>query len=899
MLYKRFLGLLLVLLVLALPVLAIGEEDEDIPQADIVNDEGGPVAINGEVTYTNAFFTLGVSEPLIILEDQTGFVNRDRDYVFPVESQQLGQITSDFFTSPFSYSMALPTVPQAPLNDVDNDGEDDPGVMIFQIAYWTNTFGDAFLEERDLYGGGWSSAYASAEVSSRVETRGEYTGGSVLIYAPEEGQAFPSGFGEDEMLFTADDPLVIVPQGYTLVNMDTDPFTFDRSREPVVDLIEGEGAEADNFSSMSYTEAFDAMVDKFRREYAFTEFKNLDWDALALEYRPLIEEAEANNDGEAFAFALQEFLWQIPDGHVAMSFVDPLVNQFFLETDGGLGIAIREVDDGSVIVNFVLEGSPADEAGLELGAEIIAIDGTPILDVVDEAQAWSAPFSTEHVRRLQQLRYAVRFPLDTEVEVTFRNPGGEEQTVTMTTVAERESFSFSSFNVSRTGYELPVEYEPLGDYIYVSINSFSDDSRLTVQLWERMLQQAISNQVPALIIDMRNNGGGSGFLADQMAAYFFQEELVLGNTGFYDEDLDEFYFDEDSIDEFFLPPEELRYTGEVTVLVGPNCASACEFFSYDMTLNDRATIIGQYPTAGLGGSVQQFFMPDGLTVQFTIGRAVDADGDIHIEGQGVVPDVRVPVTEETLFAEGDVILDFAVNYLDEQLAEAQAEATLDGGEIGYDEDAEGSLEVGQRARYSLTLREGEEVGVYIVSEALDTYLRIYDESGETLLAENDDYAGSINSGIEIPALDQDLPVIVEVGTFNDEGAGDYTLVVTTGEAPIEANLNIEDGGSIAVDDEVTGEIANGQRIQYTLELTAGENINVYMTGDLDTYLRIYDAAGEALLAENDDFDGLTSGIEGFSLPEGGTVIVEAATFADSDAGTYTLTVESASDSAAR
>jgi hypothetical protein len=39
------------------------------------------------------------------------------------------------------------------------------------------------------------------------------------------------------------------------------------------------------------------------------------------------------------------------------------------------------------------------------------------------------------------------------------------------------------------------------------------------------------NAVPGLIIDMRLNGGGSGFLADQMAAYFFDEPHSLGNTG--------------------------------------------------------------------------------------------------------------------------------------------------------------------------------------------------------------------------------------------------------------------------------------------------------------------------------------------------------------------------------
>jgi C-terminal processing protease CtpA/Prc len=252
----------------------------------------------------------------------------------------------------------------------------------------------------------------------------------------------------------------------------------------------------------------------------------------------------------------------------------------------------------------------------------------------------------------------------------YRNPGDDDTTtVTMEVVNERESFAFSSFNVNRSGYELPVEYRPVGDYLYVEIASFFDDERLTIQLWERMIRNAKENEAAGIILDMRNNGGGSGFLADQMAAYFFDEELVLGNSGIYDEDLGEFYFDPDNVDRYFLPSPELRYDGDVAILVGPNCASACEFFSYNMTLQDRATIIGQYPTAGLGGGIQRFFMPDGVQMQMTIARAVDADGEIHIEGIGVQPDVKVPVNAETLLNDEDSVLQAAIDFLNEENGE--------------------------------------------------------------------------------------------------------------------------------------------------------------------------------------------------------------------------------------
>jgi len=199
--------------------------------------------------------------------------------------------------------------------------------------------------------------------------------------------------------------------------------------------------------------------------------------------------------------------------------------------------------------------------------------------------------------------------------------------------------------------------------MYVKIYSFFDNDLLTIQLWERMITAMNDNQIPALIIDMRQNGGGSGFLADQMAAYFFNDPLEIGNGAAYDPSLGTFYSDRNRLSRYYLPPANLRYDGPIAVLVGPNCNSACEFFSYNMTLQDRAAIVGQYPTGGLGGGQKFFSMPDGLVLQFSAVRNMDANDNVIVEGTGVPLDVKVPVDEETVFAEGDVILDYAIQYL--------------------------------------------------------------------------------------------------------------------------------------------------------------------------------------------------------------------------------------------
>jgi len=616
--------------------------------------ESGPKIITGKLAYTNSFFTAGVAEPEIILEDEGGFITRDRHFLIPIKSQVIGQITSDFYTSPFSYSLTLPAEPDGTLHDVNHDNKTDTGVMVFAVAYWTNTWGDPYLELRDQGGGGWSSAYASTKVSDNRDSYLEVYGGKYLVYAPDDGQQFPSAFGSDKKLFTGDDPVMNIPAGWSVVDLDQTPFTIDRSENPTIDLLEPESAALDDFSKLSYTEAFDKMVDKFKKEYAWTELKKIDWDAKSKEFRPRFEDAEKNKDAHEYALALRDFFWSIPDTHVGVS-LGLLNNDFNTETEGGLGFAMRETDDGKTIANYILGGGPAEKAGMKWGAEIIALDGKPTADAVSAAIPWSSPFSNPVVKRLQQLRYALRFTMDKgTVEVKFKNPGEPEQTAKLAVVAEYSSFNYSSFLAGQSPTALPVEFSVLpSGYGYIKVNSFLDNDVLSIQVWERAIRYFKENKVPGIILDMRVNGGGSGWLANQMAGYFFTKETVVGNTAYYNKGSGEFYMDPGDQSVMYPPPSDLQFDGPVALLVGPACASACEFFSYDMTINERAIIVGQYPTEGAGGSVEDFLMPEDLNAQITIGRAVDAQGNIHLEGKGVIPTVKVPVTLDTLRQQAD------------------------------------------------------------------------------------------------------------------------------------------------------------------------------------------------------------------------------------------------------
>jgi C-terminal processing protease CtpA/Prc len=765
---KKVFVLFLVLTVLFTMVghTVTAQDGQEAPPAEIVNDEGGPVIIQGEYAYSDPQLPDYGSQPVVFLGDVSnlfveGGFDFSTEYLNLNSPQVLGINTSNIHDGPLTYEILLPINPEGKLDDVDNNDTTDPGVMIYTVDFTFNGIGDPYIDNREFI------YYSSITSSQDFETQYQVTGGTFVVFAPDAGQGFPSGFGEDGKLFTADDPIVTLPQGWTVVYMNSDPFTFDRSHEATVDVVESAGTEYVDYSGLSYTEAFDQMVDMMRKKYAFTDLKGIDWDAMIAEFRPRFEEAEANQDVNAYYLAFRDFEWAIPDGHIGSNVFNYLFDQFRTETDGGMGMAIRDIDDGQTIVNFILPDGPADQAGIQLKAEILEINGQPVDDVVNASVPWSGPFSSDHVRRLQQLRYAIRFPVGTDVEITYKNPGdAEPTTATLTTIAERDSFNFSSFNTSLTGFELPLEFKVLDSgYGYIKIYSFNDDNLLTLLLWQRAIRQFNDAGVPAIILDMRQNGGGSPDIGNVMAGYFFDKETYAGTSAFYYGDVGHFeinpYYDTN-----ILPADEQdRYHGDIAVLIGPSCASMCEFFTYDLTLLDNVAVVGQYPTMGLGGGIEPYAMPEGIAAQYTVARAVGADNQIHIEGKGVPPTVKVPVNEDTLFATDDVILNAAVDYLDK----AQALTITDGGPIAIGDQVSGTLGEGEAVRYSLPLTPADTFNIYVEADA-DFTLRLYAADGETLYYETSDPA------VEGLATDTNETILVEVETV-----GAYTLSIKAAE----------------------------------------------------------------------------------------------------------------------
>jgi C-terminal processing protease CtpA/Prc len=620
-----------------------------------------PYEITSTFTYTNDIITTYYVEQEVALVDMYGFVKRDKEWEIPVASQTLGFLSIDPKQKTGKYTLQLPERPTGQTVDVANDGNKSTGVQIFAVSYWPNLTGGPYSEGDDP-SRGWPTYLASVVTDS--ENQDEVIGGNLVVWAPDANEKFPTGFGADKKLFTADDPVGPIPAGYSIVNLDKEPFTVTQTPEPSLTLFEPKEAAIKDFSKESYTKAFDDMFNLVRNDYAFNGIQGHqpDWDKLYAGLQPRVADAESQKDANAFYLALRDFTWAFKDGHVGLDGGDFATKDFQNAIGGGYGFAIRELDDGRVIVIYVGNGTPAAQAGMKVGAEVTEFNGQPIKDAIAAVKPYSIQ-SSDFAIRYQQTRYLLRAQPGTEAKVAFANSGGASQTATLKAVAEVDSFRRTSLYYGvNTDTLLPVEYKIMDEgnsqVGYIIINSNYDDLNLVVRLFQRALQQFQDRKVTGLIVDLRYNSGGAPL---GLAGFLYNKDIVMGQLEYYSDETKK--FEPEGVPDKISPNVEQYHFDKMAVLVGPACFSACELEAYGFSQVPGMLVIGQYPTAGVEAEVSrgQFLLPEGMSLQVPTGRFINPDGSLFLEGQGVKPTVKVPIDEKTAASTDDVVLNAAVD----------------------------------------------------------------------------------------------------------------------------------------------------------------------------------------------------------------------------------------------
>ncbi|HEX4665566.1 MAG TPA: S41 family peptidase [Chthoniobacterales bacterium] len=275
----------------------------------------------------------------------------------------------------------------------------------------------------------------------------------------------------------------------------------------------------------------------------------------------------------------------------------------------GLGVEVA-VKDGILTVITPMEDTPAAQAGILAGDQILKING----------------LSTE------------KLGLQDAIEV-LRGEPGQKITLTILRPSTRE---IKDYPLERT--EIKVESvkgarlldpELTGPFKvgYVRIVQFNEP---TAEEFAKTLDGLQKQGMQALVLDLRNNPGGLlNSAVDVLGQFLPPNTKVVSTQG-----------RADSQKHDYSTPAGLKERPRfpLVVLVNEGSASGSEIVAGALKDLHRAIVVGE-TTFGKGSVQNVMQMPDGSALRFTTAKYYTPSKTV-IQGNGVVPNILVPLTPE-------------------------------------------------------------------------------------------------------------------------------------------------------------------------------------------------------------------------------------------------------------
>jgi carboxyl-terminal processing protease len=268
--------------------------------------------------------------------------------------------------------------------------------------------------------------------------------------------------------------------------------------------------------------------------------------------------------------------------------------------DIGLSFAVR--DDFPVVIAS-RDDSPAQDAGLLPGDQLVAIDNQPLC----------------RARRVE-VQQLLRGPPDSPVTLRVLDPA---------TRVEREVRLRRAARTSSPGVVLKFVARRIA---YCRVPEFT---QTTAEALHTAMGRAREERAPGVVLDLRNNAGGA-FDAAQVAVSLF---LPAGAP------IAALDYAEPSQRTTFVSDEAEKFTVPLVVLVDGGTAAEAEMFAAALQDNNRAQIVGS-KTFGRGLLTKSVTLGDGSVLSVPTAYYLRPSKQI-LQGAGLRPDVTVEVPRET------------------------------------------------------------------------------------------------------------------------------------------------------------------------------------------------------------------------------------------------------------
>jgi C-terminal processing protease CtpA/Prc len=374
---------------------------------------------------------------------------------------------------------------------------------------------------------------------------------------------------------------------------------------------------------------------------------DLRWDQVYLDYLPRVRQTRSTYE---YFRLLQEVVAKLHDGHTNVFRPAELTPQF-----------ARPPIQTQLIENRVLitgANEQAKQAGVTIGAEILEVDGVPVKAYAESRVMPYISAASPHDLTGQTYRSLLYGPIEKPVELTLADSQGLKSTVSL----HRIPLSDWGTLFARAPYEFKMLP---GNVAYVYIGAF-DVPSVPSQFDKDFPEIA---KADALIIDVRDNGGGSdgnwyGILSSLVGPRFrtfavstFEYQPVARARGFNPDLLSQV------AGGVFLHPKE--YRKPVAVLCNVATYSAAEDFLLAFEEAKRGTIVGE-TSPGSSGQPMSFNLPGGISARVCTMKIAYADGRRFL-GVGVKPTLPVSPTVADFRAGRDTILETALAALKKEV----------------------------------------------------------------------------------------------------------------------------------------------------------------------------------------------------------------------------------------
>jgi C-terminal processing protease CtpA/Prc len=379
-----------------------------------------------------------------------------------------------------------------------------------------------------------------------------------------------------------------------------------------------------------------SVIDRF---YPFKD-RIGDWAAVLAEFIPRFEQA---NDAEDYARAILEILARLEDGHTDAWGAPAIWNVIGARI---LPLELRSIE-GRYIVTGKREGLPKD-CPILIGDEIVSIDGELLEDRVRRLRKYYGA-STEAARTDKVLFYAVRGPRDSVAELVVKGADETARTV----------------KIARTRSPYIVREEEIWRVLDGNIG-YVDLTRLTVEQIEEMF--VAMNGTRAIIFDMRGYPNGTGLqIANRLNRNHATAGIIIHRPQLTVSDMNEARTSF-SFEQSLQKTDQAIYKGPTVMLIDERALSLSEWTGLFFEAASGTKFVGTN-TAGAVGDKTNLVLPGGIYASFT-GQDIRHADDRPVQGIGLVPDVRVQPTIAGLRAGRDEVLERAMAYLQQSLAEA-------------------------------------------------------------------------------------------------------------------------------------------------------------------------------------------------------------------------------------